>query len=510
MKMFVRMFLLMGAVSCRNLSNRGEGEGFNPGQSDFNPGDQQNGGSGYNAGDQQNGGSGYNAGDQQNGGSGYNAGDQHNGGSGYNAGDQQNGGSGYNAGDQPNGGSGYNSGDQQNGGSGFNAGDQQNNQFNPQIPDFIPDESITNSGSSGFNSGRDNSLSLGSARPNSRPDPSGRPDAHPNINSGFNPAVPGLSGFRTPIIFAEEEEEDQSEGEMEEEQPVILLQSYPGYYPLIQALPSGLVSASTLPAGVKAPYVPGTNKQQYVRGVQRQSFYPLIQRPGGFVGAQTLPAQIVFAGEEKEDYVPGSNKQQYLRGRFSSPQYVPLLKTSNPLTGGSAETLPSPIVFAPAEKAPYVPGTNKQQYLRGRQTKPALQPEYRPLVHLQTADSVPVQSLPAGLVFPERAAYVPGASKEQYLRNNVAAQTLPSPITFASEEEPDNFVLLTPRRVTRPAPAARQPFLRAAEEDQPTVYPGVSSRPSFPPGFRPRQYSTYSQAAPDGGYEGPKNVLYFF
>merc|ERR1712110_371012 len=202
MKMFVRMFLLMGAVSCRNLSNRGEGEGFNPGQSDFNPGDQQNGGSGYNAGD------------------------------------------------QPNGGSGYNSGDQQNGGSGFNAGDQQNNQFNPQIPDFIPDESITNSGSSGFNPGRDNSLSLGSARPNSRPDPSGRPDAHPNINSGFNPAVPGLSGFRTPIIFAEEEEEDQSEGEMEEEQPVILLQSYPGYYPLIQALPSGLVSASTLPAGV--------------------------------------------------------------------------------------------------------------------------------------------------------------------------------------------------------------------------------------------------------------------
>merc|ERR1712079_870228 len=185
------------------------------------------------------------------------------------------------------GGSGYNAGDQQNGGSGYNSGDQPNNQFNPHIPDFIPDESITNSGSSGFHPGRDNSLSLGSARPNSRPDPSGRPDAHPNINSGFNPAVPGLSGFRTPIIFAEEEEEDQSVGEMEEEQPVILLlQSYPGYYPLIQALPSGLVSASTLPAGVKAPYVPGTNKQQYVRG------------------------------------------------RFSTPQSFPLLKTLNPLTGG--------------------------------------------------------------------------------------------------------------------------------------------------------------------------------
>merc|ERR1719229_2218637 len=110
------MFLLMGAVSCRNFSNRGEGEGFNPGQSDFNPGDQQNGGSGYNAGD------------------------------------QPNVGSGYNSGDQPNGGSGYNTGDQQNGGSGYNSGDQQNNQFNPHIPDFIPDESITNSGSSGFNS----------------------------------------------------------------------------------------------------------------------------------------------------------------------------------------------------------------------------------------------------------------------------------------------------------------------------------------------------------------------
>merc|ERR1712154_632773 len=89
----------------------------------------------------------------------------------------------------------------------------------------------------------------------------------------------------------------------------------------------------------------------------------------------------------------------------------------------------------------------------------------------QTADSVPVQSLPAGLVLAERAAYGPGASKEQYLRNNVAAQTLPSPITFASEEEPDNFVLLTPRRVTRPAPAARQPSLLASDQGNtpPTV-----------------------------------------
>jgi len=325
-------------------------------------------------------------------------------------------------------------------------------------------------------------------------------------------------------VFADDEEV-QSVGEVEEEEP--------GYYPLLQTRPAGLVSASTLPAGVKAPYIPGTNKQQYLRGEPGLAFYPAIQTPGGLVGLQTLPSQILYDGEEREDYQPGTNKQQYLRGRQTlpnpivfapaerapyvpgtskqqylrgrqgQPQYVPLIKAANSLTGVPVETLPSPIVFAQAERAPYVPGTSKQQYLRGRQTKPFSGGEYRPLIEVRAEDSVPVQSLPSGLVF---AGDVPGTNRQQYLRNNVVAQTLPRPITFASEEESENFVLLTPRKETRPGPVARQPFLRSGERDR----PGVSSRPSFPPGFRPRQFSTYSQAAPDQQYEGPKNVLYFF
>jgi len=469
MKSIIRVVLLVGIVRCRNLSNREDdqkivfGEGFNPGQSNSQSG------SGYNSGDQESGsGSGYNSGNQQSGsGSGYNGGNQ-----------------------QSDSGSGYNGGNQQSGsGSGFNSGDQRPD-FNPQIPDFIPDESITNSGNSGFNPGRDLVLPLGSKRPDSRPDPSGRPNAHPDTNSGFNP---GFSHFRTPIVFAEDEDV-QSEEEEEEEPEVFLVQQYPGFFPLIQSLPAGLVSASTLPAAVKAPYVPGGNKQQYLRGDQR-TFNPFIQTPGGLVEVQTLPAQVVFAGE-KEPYVPGSNKQQYLRGQ-AGPQY-----------------LPGQIVFATPEKAPYVPGTNKQQYLRGRQTKPFTGSQYRPLIQVQPADSaVPAQTLPGGLVFAgeERAPYVPGSNKQQYLRNNpTTAQTLPSPIVFASEDDLDDYVLLTPKRTTRPAVSA-QTFRAGQESGQSAPFPGVSSRPSFPPGFRPRQFSTYSQAASDDqGYNGPKNVLYFF
>jgi len=217
----------------------------------------------------------------------------------------------------------------------------------------------------------------------------------------------------------------------------------------------------------------------------------------------------VFAGEEKEAYVPGSNKQQYLRGQ-SAPQFLPLLKASNPFTESSVETFPSPIVFAPAEKAPYVPGTNKQQYLRGRQTKPYNGPQYTPLIQVQATDSaVPAQTLPSGIVFAgeERAPYVPGTNKQQYLRNPVSAQTLGSPTVLSSEDDLKNYVLLTPEAVRRPATVD---FRAGEEAGQQGLFPGVSSRPSFPPGFRPRQFSAYSQAAPDQGYNGPKNVLYFF
>merc|ERR1712038_1008098 len=498
MKTTIKIFLVIGAVSARNLSQRGAEEekvlfeeGFNPGQSNS----QSGSGSGYH-------GDGLNQGEA---GSGYNGGNQGESGSGYNGGSQGESGSGYNGGNQNNAQSNNNMN------SGFHPGS--GGSFNPHIPDFVPDESITNSGGgSFFNPGRDNGLHPGSNRPDSRPDPSGRPDSQVNSNTGFNPGTLGFSGFRTPIVFAEDEEEEevevQSVGEESEDGPrVILLQSYPaGYYPLIQTLPAGFVPASTLPARASKPYQPGGDKQQYARGTFIQS-------------VQTLPSEIVFAGEEMAPYVPGSNKQQYLRGgRPAQPQYVPLIRASNPLTGSSVgvSSLPSPIVFAPAEPAAspssYVPGTNKQQYLRGRQTKPFNDPEYnRPLIEVSGPDSaVQAQTLPGGLVFAaydERAPYVPGGNKQPYMRDGPPRPTIAAPPSLAGEER---FVLLTPRRETRPAPVARQPFLRAREEDQPALFPGVSSRPSFPPGFPPRQFSTYNQelTANQGydlqGLQGPK------
>ena len=89
------------------------------------------------------------------------------------------------------------------------------------------------------------------------------------------------------------------------------------------------------------------------------------------------------------------------------PQFVPLLKINGNIP---VQTLPSPITFAedPAQPLPpYVPGSNKQQYLRGvSQTKPALRPQTRP-------------------AFPQFAPLV------QVRGGNTAAQTLPSPNTLA-------------------------------------------------------------------------------
>merc|ERR1739845_17799 len=195
------------------------------------------------------------------------------------------------------------------------------------------------------------------------------------------------------------------------------------------------------------------------------------------------------------------------RGRqtkpFNGPQYRPLIQVQAEDSAVPAQTLPSGIVFAAEERAPYVPGTNKQQYLRGPQTNG---PQYIPLIQVQAEESVvPAQTLPSGIVFAgdERAPYVPGTNKRQYLR---------SPVVLASEDDLEDYVLLTPKKVSRPATVARQPFRAAEEAGQPQagLFPGVSSRPSFPPGFGPRQFSAYSQAAADQGYNGPKKCLYFF
>merc|ERR1740123_1659215 len=158
----------------------------------------------------------------------------------------------------------------------------------------------------------------------------------------------------------------------------------------------------------------------------------------GGATAQTLPGEIVFAAtSERKPYVPGTNKQQYLRGgqKQTKPfiaedtdvQYVPLIQVRANLP---VQTLPSEIVFDEG----YVSGSNKQQFVKGGpQTKPFLA-QNAPLIRVGVA-----QSLPGPIAFEE--GYVPGSNKQQYVRGGSQAQyvpllragiasTLPTPIVF--------------------------------------------------------------------------------
>jgi len=568
MRIFLSAYLII-SVSCRP-----QGQGFNPGE---NSG-QSGSGSGFNSGDM-----------IQD--------------SGFNPG-QSGSGSGFNSGDEsvtfPGG---------RNGESGFNPGDLSHE--GSDRPNSVPvDNSGFNPGSSG--SGLNPGYSAGSE--------SDRPNSQQNGNSGFNPgssgynpgrpggAAPGASGFRTPIIFADDNEvtdeemtKDSSlppyqpggdktpflrgENEQDDEPKVFLLQQLP-YNPLMEVGQGDYVPASTLPIAVNGvqtfpapislgPYVPGANKQQYLRGRQTKpvavdpQFVQLLTAANPLTenSAQTLPSPIAFA--PRQPYVPGSNKQQYLRGNKQTRpvaeediQYVPLIKVRNQPSNIGVSTLPSPITFA-EDLPPYESGSNKQQYLRGnKQTRPA---QYVPLLVRNLPGNVGVSTLPSPITFADEAqpyipggnkqqylrsqlpAYVPGGNKQQYLRNqlpayvpggnkqqylrgykvtkpfvadnqtplieidnlpeNVPVQTLPSGITFAEDLPP--YV----------QGGNKQQYLRGSQEvgftrsgvqgDQ-GVYPGVSSRPNFPPGYYPSFGRMLTDNIGSEGYEGPKNVLYFF
>jgi len=794
-----------------------ESNGWNGG-SGFHPGN--NGGAGYKPGDEQpskddsnnNQGNGeYNPG--YTGGSGFYPGN--NGGTGYKPGDEQPS-KDDSMNNQGNGQTGYNPGDQTpqipdfvpdesvtnpgNGQTGYNPGDQ-----TPHIPDFVPDESVTNPGNgqngynpggSGFNPGNmGNEWSGGSHPGGGRPN---RPDdniAFPgNGNSGYNPGATEGSGsyprganerknlprnktqFRTKIVFADDEDNSEPEtaskpktkspyvpgGDKtpylrEKQTKPVLENDLPRFYLLqpvkatkpfgqtvetvfqpqisvgsAQTLPSQIqfaspssmkepkpfpspilfkaskqtkpfqaeekdtpsyfvlspvghaknnynpqifaqnpssgIIAQTVPSPIqfdgtviKAPYVPGENKQQYLRGRQTTPFQVqeneteapkyillnpirvtrpfqgqivdglkntnynpqiLVQNPTSGIFAQTLPNPIQFDQTvSKAPYVPGQNKQQYLRGRQTKPfqsqeqeqetpryillnplkqtrpspiqvatsGYSPQILVQNPVSGIFAQTLPSPIQFDQTlAKAPYVPGENKQQYLRGRQpiifaeetlTKNKLDPQ----IVIQNPNSGTfVQTLPSPIQFDStvaKAPYVPGQNKQQYLRgrqtkpfqvqeeatkyallnlrqtkpfsaagqNIVSAKTLPQqPIVedsmLASRARGDflpgaatrpNFPPgYNPAAVSRNAPPLPEvilfpsgkqtkPFLRQQPAAEETILasratsgflPGVSTKPRYPPGFAPPAVArtAQTQEVPDAGYGGPKTVLYIF
>ena len=397
-------------------------------------------------------------------------------------------------------------------GSGFNAGQDENinfpdrvqDGFNPGIQDgFNPGHSGSHQGSNrpdgrtdGFNPGSNNgndgfnpgySSGSESNRPDSNTGNSGyNPGANngfnPGQNNGFNPGRPGAAGFRTPIIFAEDEEVENK---------------------------------SSLP-----PYQPGGDKRPYLRGdatdddddeagvvvLQGVPYVPIIQTANGnFVPATSLPNQIQYAASPGlRPYIPGGNKQQYLRGRQVSAGVLPVFTADNPLEdAASAGTLPGALVFAPsAGLPPYVPGTNKQQYLRSRQqSRPWLgsQQQTRPVQYVPLITAGAAQTLPSPIVFADDDAlppYQPGANKQPYLRSPASA------VSYSSALPP--YV----------PGANKQQYLRSQQQYVPdtSVNTGPAPKTNFPPGFVPASAVRAYDAAVVGGndYNGPKNVLYFF
>merc|ERR1712061_513948 len=503
---------------------RAQMEGFNPGQ---NSG-QSGSGSGYNAGslDSVNfpehieGDSGYNAGSdsQQEGNSGFNPG--RNGDSGFNSGsgsNGQNGNSGFNPG--RNGESGFNGGsegNQQDGNSGFNPGRNGDSGFNVGKPGGVAP------GSAGFRTpiifAEDSELEDVKVTPDS-PLPPYQPggDKRPYLRgqgdqtSGPSPPCAGCSqaaeGDKNIVAFALSE---LNYGDCQKininvenfEKQVVAGLLYK--FDLTPSGGCGESDASLTTCHMEVYSVPWRNTMEVLwektTCSQQNSFVPLIQTsPNNYISAQTLPSQIQFAGAPPQPYTPGQNKQQYLRGRQQQQQtqdqdqYLPLISGQVAVQG--VQTLPSPIVWAPREQAPYVAGTNKQQYLRGA---PEEGVQYVPLIKFRgQSPNIGVQTLPSPMTFAEDPAqslppYVPGSNKQQYLRGvpqtkpvqeqpqfvpllkkngNIPVQTLPSPITFA--EEP-----------AQPLPpyvpgSNKQQYLRGVQQTKPALRP--QTRPVFPP-----------------------------
>merc|ERR1712186_98529 len=455
-------------------------EGFNPGQ---NSG-QSGSGSGYNAGSQDSvnfpehieGDSGYNAGSdsQQEGNSGFNPG--RNGDSGFNPGsesDGQHGNSGFNPG--RNGDSGFNSGsgsNGQNGNSGFNPGRNGESGFNGGSEGNQQDGNSGfnpgRNGDSGFNAGKPGGVAPGSAgfrtpiifaedneledvkvTPDS-PLPPYQPggDKRPYLRgqgdqtSGPSPPCAGCSQAadvdKSIVAFALSE---LNYGDCQKininvenfEKQVVAGLLY--RFDLTPSGGCGESDASLTTCHMEVYSVPWRNTMEVLwektTCSQQSSFVPLLQTsPNNFVSAQTLPSQIQFAGAPTQPYTPGQNKQQYLRGSQQQQtqdqdQYLPLISGQVAVQG--VQTLPSPIVWAPREQAPYVAGTNKQQYLRG---SPEEGVQYVPLIQVRgQSPNTGVQTLPSPITFAEDPAqsltpYVPGSNKQQYLRG--VPQTKPA------------------------------------------------------------------------------------
>ena len=351
-----------------------------------------------------------------------------NGDSGFHPGNS--GGSGYRPGEEKpgNGESGYNPGFS--GGSGFYPGEQ-----TPHIPDYHPGK-----GQGGYNPGVTGGTGFHPGRPDedivfpgSNPGASEGSGSYPRKSGERKSQPQKKTQFRTKIVFADEEDIEKAEGS---------------------------TAAAYKPGGNKGPYL--KEKQTKPEAEEAKPRVYLLQP----VLADTLPGRV----------------------------FIPQLLVKNPSSGVSAQTLPSPIQFAQTlPKQPYVPGQNKQQYLRGGQTRPvptSSQDSDSPSFYLlrssgQTKPFLPedISSLSSQILTgPVPAAVVSntGYNPQLMVKNpssGVAAQTLPSPIQFAQT---------LPKQPHVPG-QNKQQYLRGGQspvEDPSSGFlPGVSTRPSYPPGY---------------------------
>merc|ERR1712013_844022 len=344
---------------------------------------------------------------------------------------------GWTGGSDNSGSSGYRPGNEEPSNGGSNGWTGGSGDQIPHIPDFTP-----GAGQSGYNPGQ-SGFHPGSQKPSSPdeivifPENGYNPGAtegsgsYPRKSGGRKALPRKRTQFRTPIIFADEEDDEKAESKRPEERketsetkkqtkpvsrnslpmPIVYLLQPVGtssvYNPqLLVSNPSTAISAQTLPSPVqffqevpKQPYMPGQSKQQYLKPIQ-DTFTP----SNFLLGPVDLTEPFLAESRDSlpQQAVPSLGP---LVG-VSHTGYNPQLLVSNPSTGLPVQTLPSPIQFDQAVhyKQPYMPGHSKQQYLRGGQSSGQYQQEenivnkFAPLnLFRQTRPFLAAQQIPKSL-----------------------------------------------------------------------------------------------------------------
>merc|ERR1712130_895654 len=203
---------------------------------------------------------------------------------------------------------------------------------------------------------------------------------------GASDGVGGRSQFRTPIVFADDEDtsEESSKPTFQAEGAPQGVQTLPGF-PL-RRFP------------VRRPYVPGQDKKPLLRG-QQEVFVQEPGAPGGPWDGTTV-ALLLQPKEFNPSIQAGAAQTLPSTIQFASAQFNPQIQA------GLAQTLPSPIQFADEE-----PKVLLLQPLRSQLLTPGRQIQGRAPGAQQG-----VQTLPSPIQFADtKQPYVPGGDKTPYL-----------------------------------------------------------------------------------------------